>query len=87
MSNVIKHTKTAGYVSKYSKRQRFAVLPYAALVFCAVHWLSPHAHAGWECPLSEPSLPCEARLQSHPEDQAGTCPDGCASPAAAIDIY
>lgn len=63
------------------------MLPYAALVFCEVHWLSPHVHVGWECPLSEPSLPCEARLQSHPEDQAGTCPDGCASPAAAIDIH
>lgn len=63
------------------------LLPYAALVFCEEHWLFRHERVGWECPPSEPSLPCEARLQSLPEGQAGTCPDGCASPAAAIDIH
>lgn len=63
------------------------MLPYAALVFCEEHWLSLREHAGRECPLSEPSLPCEAMLQSLPEGQAGTCPDGCASPAAVIDIH
>lgn len=67
--------------------QRSAVLPYAALVFCEEHWLSLRERVGWECPLSEPSLPCEAKLQSLQEDQAGTCPNGCASPAAAIDSH
>lgn len=62
-------------------------LPYAALVFCEERWLSLHEHVGWRCPLSEPSLPCEARLRSLPEAQAGTCPDGCASPAAAINMF
>lgn len=63
------------------------VLPYCALVFCEEHWLFLHEHVGWGCPPSEPSLPCEARLQSLPEDPAGTCPDGYASPAAAIDNH
>lgn len=63
------------------------MLPYAALVFCEEHWLSPHEHVGWECLLSEPSRLCAARRQSLPEAQAGTCPDGCASRAAAIDTH
>lgn len=61
--------------------------PYAVQAFYEEHWPSHHERVGWGCLLSEPSLPCEARLQSHPEDQAETCPDGCASPAAAIDIH
>lgn len=64
-----------------------AVLPYAALVFCVEHWLSRQEPVEWESPPSEPSLPYEARLQSLPRDQEGICPDGGASPAAAIDIF
>lgn len=62
------------------------LLPYAVPVFCGQRWPSPRERAGEECPPSEPSPPCEARLQPLPEDRAETCPDGCASPAAAIDI-
>lgn len=62
------------------------MLPYAVLVFCEERWLSLHERVGGESPPSEPFLPCEARPQSLPEDQAETCPDGYASPAAAIDI-
>ena len=62
------------------------MLPYAALVFCVEQWLSPLELVEWESPPLKPSLPCEARLQSLPGDQEGICPDGGASPAAAIDI-
>lgn len=68
-------------------RCTYKVLPYAALVFCVEHWLSPQELVEWKSPPSEPSLPYEARLQSLPGDQEGICPDGGASPAAAIDIF
>lgn len=61
------------------------VWPCAALVFCGGHWPFLHEQAGGGCPPSEPSLLGEARLQTLPGVQAETCPDGCASPAAAID--
>lgn len=61
-------------------------LPCAAPAFCGERWPSPRERAGEECPPSEPSPPGEARLQPLPEDPAETCPDGCASLAAAIDI-
>lgn len=63
------------------------LLPYAAPVFCVEHWLSPQELDERESPPSEPSLPDEARLQSLPGDREGICPDGGASPAAAIDIF
>lgn len=71
---------------KEEERADSTLLPYAVPVFCGERWPFPRERVGEECPPSEPSLPCEARLQPLPEGRAETCPDGCASLAAAIDI-